>query len=488
MKSRTVWKVASITIVAVMASYRISSLPVANAGSPVFPQGLNIDIGGLAGLPTGEISIQGVIESPPGSVNHGFETVFSSSVIGGLASLGSSSLNTLESVSKQWTSAVGARQLEISSPEVFGIVTDLTPSGIYVSQVSLGLTPAMVVSGVAGTLHATARFGAEQPVQDVTSHTSGLTADGALVQGSLPPPGNSFCGGYASACWISTGTVFDYPSSGRGRIPLAWIQDLGGAWGLISYSISSSASTTFNMGYAAGTGPDISGATFSSGGNDWASSVNFGYTYSIPPPGSLSLGYIYLVAQAEADQWQLYQCGAYSRVGTCIYYEKTNNYLWDAGLVNPATGTEDPACPAGNPSNALCGDQASGQPPFWSTLSGSSDWSQKAYESETGTGDSSPYYHVYGYQLADKYAGGTSWVTVGATIGIAILGDLTGVGLGLDIAQAIAGAVNIGTAEAWVQFDGPAGHSITLDSWVGSTSYYMSGGYGYIPLMGITIS
>ncbi len=454
------------------------SIGLAASPGPASVQEYDLLVTDGHGSPLPNVSIQGFVLAPA-SLGHGFEQVLAGETdAGGHASF--THLTALKGLAQAWVNELGNTYL-YSHPNVLFFMSYVTPLGQYFNQTS---APIVETNGVAasvvqtrGIIDLSKRPSVSGPLQFPTTPFSREKISPDLP----PPPGgciDKLCD--YSIEWVPiSGTDVVYPQSGYGSVGTVWLTIPSGsaAYGTISESFAASSSTSFNVGVAIGKQLNSGGqATFQPGGLAWTTTTSAGATYSstLTSPGST---YIYVEGQVEGEEFEEYLCNI--------------NYCTDQGVQQYDTGLLNPELNG----NVIVGGPATGLPPW---LSGAAQSHYPSTLYETVNGQSSPLsglkYNVQSVQLVDTYMqSDTQWINVGIDVGAILVWALgPEVAIPADMALSISAGYTsstISNTEASIEFDAPAGKTVSLDLSLGTASYSLSNGLsGNVPLMGMTLT
>ncbi|PSN85821.1 hypothetical protein B9Q02_04865 [Candidatus Marsarchaeota G1 archaeon BE_D] len=469
------FKASCLIFVAILALLLFVHSAISSDGTPF----LSFKVRDQNGNPLANVSIQGFMISPV--ANQGFLPLFNGSTNSlGVATFSGSRLSRLMNVLSEWVSKRGLANLSASSPTILVFATYTNQNGVYFRQTSVNLVIPDLLENPAYYQTITFNLSAPPVVSSKEALTTAQAPLNPQSQTTLPNPGAP-CG-ISPSCWVGVGSPNLWPSSSTGKIPIAWIDNLGGgAYGEVSVALGIASNVEWDVGLGIGSGESIPSPEFEAGGTAWTTttSVVFGQAVDQFSPGA---SYVYIMGQVVGELFQLYKCNLYNiHLGYCTGgYSPTNTYQYDTGIVNVATSD-----------GYIVGGRGSGFPFYYNELG--SDYTINYFESVTGTGDSTPNYKVYSNQFVQAWASSDyGWISVGIPLGALLVAAGVDIPVAVATAISIDGAYTAGSASfslAWAQFDGSQGSTVYLYDYVGVVSYYLTNGNtGYVPLMGVYIS
>jgi len=296
----------------------------------------------------------------------------------------------------------------------------------------------------------------------------GLIRDSSTLS-YLPPSKPSEISPYH--IWILVDSYI-WPSSGYGKIPVAWIES-SSSFGSLSAMIFTTSSVEFNIGYAI----ESSGTTFKAGATLWSTTKHFAQSYEFPEQGTT--GYIYIKGKIEAARYQLVELDEY---GNIIHYFDV--YQDCVAIVDINSYDSE-----------ILGGLQDGLPPQINYID--DNFLYEYYRHNFGTGNiyGDYAYHILSDDFVDTYAASdTEWMDFAVAAG-AILLWASGGGSVAGIATAILGHLvasitssSLQISYVTVDYDSYTNYDIYVYVRVGSVAYIMSNGQnGTIPLMGIKI-
>jgi|GEM_PF-6113494 len=426
------------------------------------------------GSPLKNVDIQGVIPVPP-NMGSRWETLF----IGRTDERGEfilTDLTKVRSIISKWINYLGDKA-SVSYPNIILFLT-YNCSGLYVDQASIRLNPIEIMDGKSYALTKVIHINRKP---DAPAHPRVVKVErlsDAIIRRKhnefnvfsyLPPSKPSVYSPYH--IWVMIGDYI-WPSTGYGKIPIAWIES-SSVFGSLSVGIVTYHSTNFNIGYAI----ESTGTTFKAGATLWSVTGHFSKSYEFPEQGDT--GYIYIKGKIEAARYQL----AYvDQHGDIVYY--LDVYQDDIAIVDlNMDGSE------------ILGGIEDGFPPQINYID--DEFSYEYYTHDTGTGSiyGDYAYHIHSDDFVDTYAASDyTWIDLAAAAGSILLwvsgGDpVAGIAVGVLsklVASISSSYIQISYAD--VDYDSYNRYDIYVYVRVGSTNYIMSNGEeGRIPLMGIKI-
>jgi hypothetical protein len=421
------------------------------------------------GLPLSGVSVQGEILEPP-SLGGGFTNVLDGVTTAG-GSVSFENLSALEAVESSWVSALGPAASAISHPDVVLFLTYASANGTYFEEQSSTWTPAAFLADVSSGTSMDLPFSLTESgsVHFATRPVAQAGADdrrGIATAVNMPPSPQS-CNSFVTYCWEAYGPGNVTPLT---WIPVAWGTASGNVRDDLSFVFDFSDTLDFNLGVATGVGFDLSGTGYGLGGTVYSTTASGEAAGTVNPDNGTAYEAIY--GQAVGQEFQEYQCGAWNRADTCIYYTSMNNFQYDAGM--------DPQISGGY----IASESGTGTPPYTSSLS--SGFTDKPYGTYTGDGNTQAYeYQLSSENFVNTFFSEQSSINVGINIGFvldAFFPEALPVGVILNLEAGLADS-EFSFALSWIDFDGPANAGLALNIWVGSETYYTSGGSGTIPLM-----
>lgn len=266
-----------------------------------------------SGRSIANVSIQAIIPEPP-DIAGSWRTLF----IGKTDEHGvyiERNLTSVRNVMNEWISYLGDDAAS-SYPHIVLLLTYNSSNGLYIDQASIGLNPIEIQRGksysLTKTMHINRRPDAPSHSRIIKTSTISEVNKRGLIRDSstlsyLPPSKPSEISPYH--IWILVDSYI-WPSSGYGKIPVAWIES-SSSFGSLSAMIFTTSSVEFNIGYAV----ESSGTTFKAGATLWSTTKHFAQSYEFPEQGTT--GYIYIKGKIEAARYQLVELDEY---GNIIHY------------------------------------------------------------------------------------------------------------------------------------------------------------------------